>query len=729
MKKRNDEYLLKNIDRAINELVVPKYKLQKCYNYYNGKRDAEQFRYLEENFGIGNPTSIEFTPLIRKHIDALVGEYIGTPLLPKVSCKDKETLSKITRDKELAITQQVSLFLQDHLNNQILNFIQGKPIDDAIDEQLKNLTQNMNNSFISEYEIAAQNVIEYLIQARSVDLTNKLKNLLMDLLITGESFYRVKPTPDETNVQIEVLNPLNTFIDRNPESVYVNDGYRSVIRYWLTKQQILNKYGKDLSEEAIDEVDNLFEGEYDNTYTYVRSLQNCPTSGPITEGLKAGVEVTPGFPIDYYDTYSYKLVPVYEVEWIEVDRDGDNFIENRYEGVRIGQNIHVLKGKSEDVVRTKDAPYKCKLALNGLFFVNRTNEPYSLIAACSHLQDKYDLLTYFRDNVIANSGTMGDWLDLSMLPTAIGDDLTERIQKWIAYKKSGIALVDTSQEGRAFNNNTSFAGFDDTIKAQTIQAFDLALARLEETCSSITGVFRERLNGIEQRDAVTNVQTSVNNSYIITKQYYLQMDTLVVNMLQDSLNTAKKVWKKGLTGVLVLGDRYQKIFTALPEHFTFTDYDVHITASSQILQETQQVRALSLELIKSGLVQADVAINAATARSLTELKRRVQEGVAKAKEENQNLSKAQQQIQELQSQLQQAQSEMQKAQQKIEQLNEARIQLDQQRFEREYEVNMYKAKTERDFKQSSADNDTRRTDIEYQQQFDGNPYNDPIRRS
>ena len=133
--------------------------------------------------------------------------------------------------------------------------------------------------------------------------------------------------------------------------------------------------------------------------------------------------------------------------------------------------------------------------------------------------------------MIANSGTMGDWLDLSMLPTAIGDDLTERIQKWIAYKKSGIALVDTSQEGRAFNNNTSFAGFDDTIKAQTIQAFDLALARLEETCSSITGVFRERLNGIEQRDAVTNVQTSVNNSYIITKQYYLQMDTLVVNML------------------------------------------------------------------------------------------------------------------------------------------------------------------------------------------------------
>nr|DAK03726.1 MAG TPA: hypothetical protein [Bacteriophage sp.] len=39
------------------------------------------------------------------------------PLLPKVSCKDKETISKITRDKELQITEQVYTFLKRHLNN------------------------------------------------------------------------------------------------------------------------------------------------------------------------------------------------------------------------------------------------------------------------------------------------------------------------------------------------------------------------------------------------------------------------------------------------------------------------------------------------------------------------------------------------------------------------------------------------------------------------------------
>ena len=105
--KRNDDYIIDKVDKAIADLVVDKYKIQKAYNYYNGKRDPEQFKYLEENFGIGNPTSVEFIPLIKKHIDALIGEYLGTPIVPRVTCKDKETISKISREKELTIAAEL----------------------------------------------------------------------------------------------------------------------------------------------------------------------------------------------------------------------------------------------------------------------------------------------------------------------------------------------------------------------------------------------------------------------------------------------------------------------------------------------------------------------------------------------------------------------------------------------------------------------------------------------
>ena len=152
--------LIERTDKAINELVYAKYDLQKAYNYYNGIRDADQFRYLEEVYGANTPTTLHFTPLIKKHIDALIGEYLETPILPKVFCKDSETISNIDREKQLKIASELSNYLQSHLKNSILNFIDGKNINDGlVEQQLKRIIEDINNTFVSEYEIAAQNVI------------------------------------------------------------------------------------------------------------------------------------------------------------------------------------------------------------------------------------------------------------------------------------------------------------------------------------------------------------------------------------------------------------------------------------------------------------------------------------------------------------------------------------------------------------------------------------------
>lgn len=99
------------------------------------------------------------------------------------------------------------------------------------------------------------------------------------------------------------------------------------------------------------------------------------------------------------------------------------------------------------------------------------------------------------------------------------------------------------------------------------------------------------------------------------------MDTLSEDILIDSLNIAKKVWKrKPLTGILILGDKLQKVFTALPEHFTFTDYDVHVTSSSKIMEEIDKIQQIMMEFIKAGQLDPDIAMECMTARSMTELK-------------------------------------------------------------------------------------------------------------
>lgn len=719
----SEQEVIELINKHIGELVVDKTTIQKCYNYYNGVRDAEQFQYLEDNYGIGQPTSVEFTPLIKKHLDALIGEYLGTPIIPKVTCKDEKTVSTIFREKQIYIYSELQKIFQQKLKNNLIQVIQGKdPTDIMVQNQMEDLVGDLEDSFISKYEEAAQNVIEYIMQSRNTDLINKLRKIFLDLLISGDTFYRVKPSANGTNIQIESPSPLNTFPERNPNSPYVKDCSRIVIRKWLTEAEVLNIYGKDLSKEDIEKIKDRWANSYSSSTTYIRT-----TNGKLNPDIQSGVEIIPGYPKEGY--LNHRLIEVYEVEWIETDSD---FVMHRHSATKIGTDIYIIDEVDKDVVRTQDDPSKCTLSVNGVFYLNENNEPYSLVKACMTLQDKYDLLCYYRDNLIATSGTTGEWLDISLIPAKLGVNFSERVQKWLAYKKSGLGLIDTSQEGRMASGqapiNTIFNGFDDTIKVQSIQAIQLAIDSIEQTVSSITGVFKERLNGISQKDAVTNVQTSVNNSFVITKQYYHQMDILTEEILIDCLNTGKKVYKKGLTGIINLGDKQQKIFTALPENFTVTDYGITVKTSSDITQEIEQMKQILPQLIQAQLLPADILFETITCKSLTSIKTRIRKALAKQKAENNQLQQAMQQIQQLQQQLQESQKQIQKYEQQIQQLAKQADNFKQEELKQKMDLEWFKAQTDRQFKDRQAEEDAKRTELERQQLYDGNPYNDKVKQ-
>ena len=715
----SNEDLLNKTDETIAELVYNKTKLQKAYNYYNGKRDKEQYKYLEENFGIGSPTAVQFTPLLKKHVDELVGEFLDTPILPKVSCKDDATISNIGREKQLEISKQIIQFLKNHLNNSLLQIVQGRDITDkAIKKQLDKIIENINDSFVSQYEVTAQNVIQYIMQSRHTDMVTKLRQLLTDILITGYCFYRVI-SKNNTNIDIEILNPLNVFIDRNPDSIYIKDSYRVVVRSWLTKSQVLAKYGRELSKEDRAKLRDDWQDK--TTGEYRRS--NSPIISVYDDMEDEDEDIIPGRP--HNDRGN--LIPVYEVEWIETD---DNFVMQRYNTIRISDEYYILRGKDENVIRSQSNPNQCSLTVNGVVFLNRSKEPYSLILKCASMQDRYDLLIYYRDILIANSGIKGSIVDISMIPKFLGVQFPERIQKYMAYKKAGIQLIDTTMEGRAEGQplNTIFNGFDESIPAAAVQAIEVTIQSVENTVSSITGVFRERLNGIQQRDAVSNIQQGVTNSFTITKPYYQQMDLVTCEILTDCLNLAKVVFRNGLEGTLILGEHQQQIFTALPEYFTFTDYDIHVTPSTEIMQDMQTIKSMLPDLIKSGLVSADIVFEAVTAKSLTQLKLAVKKALAKQKQENNQLQQLSQQLEQVQQQNQELQKQLQQAQQQIKSLNEQKMQLDQKKIQLEYQVDWFKVQADKAYRDRQLDIEEQRTKIELAQLRDGNPYNDKIKQ-
>lgn len=308
------------IDKAIKELVYDKVAIRKAYQYYHCRRDDEQFKNLEENYGIGSPTSVEFTPLIKKHIDVLVGQYLGLEQDLKITCKDSDTVSNIVREKQLKIQKAVHDYLHKYLvNNIIAAIVDNKEItnDPYIEKELQKVKDDIESNFVSDYEIAGQNILQYIKQSRNIDLKNKLRLIFVDLLVAGVAYYRTKVTESKTNINFERLNPLDTFIDRNPDSTYLNDSRRVVVRKYMTRENILYEYGDELTNEAIDELNELVDKgtSSDTYYIQVGAGESVQRSGSAKHGILGGLEVIPSNTSSSYGTnYNDNIIAVYEVE-------------------------------------------------------------------------------------------------------------------------------------------------------------------------------------------------------------------------------------------------------------------------------------------------------------------------------------------------------------------------------------------------------------------------------
>ena len=389
---------IEQINRCISDLVYDKVSLKKAYNYYHGIRDAEQFSHIEENYGIGVPTSVGFTPLIKKHIDVLVGEYLELDQDLQVSCKDDETISNIYRDKQLAIDKALYDYLKNLLQNAIINVLidnQQPTNDPFIEKELQRIKSDIENSFISDYEIAAQNILEYIKNSRDIDLKNKCKELFTDLLIGGICYYRTRPKGE--TMQLEILNPIDTFIERNPNEFYLNKSRRSVVRRWLTKEQILSEYADDLSGDALKELKQMGSSRDKGDRAIVVRATGALYSdkGGIlgdphepTPGILAGLEVHPIYPWDdsgQYYNFNRKLIEVYECEWIEWDsKQRRNVLHS---GIKLGGSVYITPGESKYYVRSKSNPRDVSLTVNGMFFNDKNGQPYSLMMATMDLQD------------------------------------------------------------------------------------------------------------------------------------------------------------------------------------------------------------------------------------------------------------------------------------------------------------------------------------------------------
>jgi len=84
-----------------------------------------------------------------------------------------------------------------------------------------------------------------------------------------------------------------------------------------------------MTKDSIAELEDMYDHYSVENYMYVRAAVGRPTSAPHygdLGGLENGRGVVPGFPSESYEFYNYRLLPVYEVEWIDTDKENGEYI-------------------------------------------------------------------------------------------------------------------------------------------------------------------------------------------------------------------------------------------------------------------------------------------------------------------------------------------------------------------------------------------------------------------
>jgi CRISPR/Cas system CMR-associated protein Cmr5 small subunit len=205
------------------------------------------------------------------------------------------------------------------------------------------------------------------------------------------------------------------------------------------------------------------------------------------------------------------------------------------------------------------------------------------------------------------------------------------------------------------------------------------------------------------------------------------MDLVTREILLDLLDMCKIVFKDGIIGTIILGDRLNKVFTALPEYYTMTDFDIHITDTSEMIKDSELLKQLSFEFSKNNNIDPEIVIDIITSKSLTKMKSDVTNAIRKKREESIEAMQMQQQLEAASKEVQRAQEEIRKLQSQVQQLNQEKLNIEKERLNKETEVAWYKARTDRDLKERELKVKENQVKAEVLQLYDSNRNNDEIK--
>ena len=687
--KEGKPYLKGMIDYWIGKLMYEKRHIPICRRYYSGRREASEFEYLTNNYGIGNPVDLGFTPIIKPRIDALVGLFLSETFSYAISVTDEKSLhAEDEAKKNYAVSQVEGIFkrqvkkLSEH-NSKVNQGYKLLIPQEKQAEEIDKIVSYLNDDFVSIFAEAANHLIQFFEQDNATDIKRKVAELLYDLLITGEMNWRVHVVEQGRDPQFEVVKPENVFFNKSKNDLYMDSVNAVVHREFMTRHTVLQKFGEYLTAEDKQKLFGIKPSAYG-------------TSRRIADPQRMEDPEDDNTFSNQFTNNEFDTVEVLRVEWLASNelgksKDGNKkYIEDRYEGYRIGFDIYFGMKKSEHVIRSQSDPYKANLTYSGMAYNQRQGEPYSMVWTLKDVQDMYDITQFHRNNLVATAGVAGTRVNIAGIPKILGSEFMERLMKWVALRKQGMELIDPTEEGaQLFNHYGEFQG---GIDGNAINGINAILQTLERQVVLTTGVTDPMLGQIEEREAVENVKTGIRQVSLITLNIFDLLGGVKRRVLKSLIDSAKISYRKGKVGSYKVGPT-SIAFKIDKSDFSWTDYNIQVTTSSRDAIKLQKLEGLVSELVGAGLIKPEISINLVLADTLLEARKIVKESMGGDDQQGQQMQEMDGKIQQYEEQLKETTKQAETLQRQVDKdiatqlgLDNARLQLDQEIREREIVV-------------------------------------------
>lgn len=636
------------------------------------------------------PEKIQHYPIINTKLDLLRGEEYNRIFDYRVIITNPNSISELENAKRDAVMAD----LQELVSNM-------EQSEDEYQQALNKLNDFYSYEWQDHREIRANEFIKHYSKEQNFKL--KFNEGYMDAMTVGEEIYQCDIVGGEP--VLTKLNPLKVSVFKSGFSNKIEDADLIIIEDYLPIGKVIDAYYDvltpsdvkkldkeiDQSKAPIDDMDNIderygfvhksivgdgiFEGDMDNAEASFLFGENLTNSLPYDslgnvrvlkvfwKSLRKIKKVKSYNPNTGEEEYN-----IYNEDYI-INKDlGEEeeilYINQAWEGTKIGENIYVNIRPRVIQYNTLSNPSRCHFGIVGSIYNNNEGKPFSLVDRMKKYNYLYDVIHDRLNKLIAKNWGRIITLDLAKVPAGWN------IDKWLYFAKTNaIAVVDSFKEGNVgaatgkiaggLNNNSS--GVIDAELGNSIQSLVSMLEFIKMEMAEVTGISKQREGQISNRETVGGVERATLQSSHITEWLFAIHEDVKKRAIECFLETAKIACQgSNMKFQYLLSDNSMRIMDIDGDAFAESDYGLVVDTSKGSQELAQKLESLAQAALQNQSIRFSTMMKLFNSISLAEKQRLVEKDEKEMQELAQQNQQQQMQMQQEQAQLamQQKQAEM-----------------------------------------------------------------------